>query len=112
MNLDRGQMTTNRTLFTVAAFAALNLGLAVASPYDDCILEHIGMTHDRQAVRVLEQACINKTSVPISTSPIGVNASAGKFRIGELQGDYGLLVTLRNGTNYDITEVLLVLTNK
>ena len=50
--------------------------------------------------------------MPISTSPIGVNASAGKFRIGELQGDYGLLVTLRNGTNYDITEVLLVLTNK
>lgn len=105
-------MTTNRTLFAVAALAGLTLGEAVASPYDDCILEHIGMTHDKEAVRVLEQACINKTSVPISTDPIGVNASAGKFSMGGLQGDYGLLVTLRNSTNYDITEVLLVLTNK
>ena len=89
---------------------------ALANPYDDCILQHMGTAQNQAAVYAIERACIDKSSVPIPPDDNfggGLNANVGEFNTGGIGGpEHGLVVTMKNSTNYNITEVIIVITDK
>ena len=87
------------------------LAPARANPYDDCTLEHMSTAQNEAAAYAVERACISKTSVPITTTP-DVLAREGKagsdyFNTG-FGYSYGLLVTIKNATTFNITELVVV----
>jgi hypothetical protein len=58
---------------------------ALANPYDDCILQHMGTAQNQAAVYAIERACIDKSSVPIPPDDNfggGLNANVGEFNTG------------------------------
>ena len=89
---------------------------ALANPYDDCILQHMGTAQNQTAVYAIERACIDKTSVPIPPDDNfagGLNANVGEFNTGDIGGpEHGLVVTMKNTTNYNVTEVIITIINK
>jgi hypothetical protein len=89
---------------------------ALANPYDDCILQHMGTAQNQTAVYAIERACIDKTSVPIAPDDNfagGLNANVGEFNTGDIGGpEHGLVVTMKNTTNYNVTEVIITIINK
>jgi len=99
----------------VASCALLLLTVpALANPYDDCILQHMGTAQNEAAVHAIERACIGKTSVPIPPDDNfagGIAAAVGNFSTGSGAPEYGLLVTLKNTTKLNITEVVTVIRN-
>jgi hypothetical protein len=101
---------------TTCAGLLLLTGPALGNPYDDCILQHMGTAQDKAAVNAIERACIAKTSIAIApndTFPGGLNANLGKFNTGSgVAENYGLLVTIKNTTNYNVTEVVVGIKNK
>lgn len=89
---------------------------AVANPYDDCVLEHMVTAQNQAAAYAIERACISKTSVPIPPTDDfagGLGADLGDFNTGNpFQLEYGLAVTLKNTTGFNITEVVVRIRNK
>jgi hypothetical protein len=89
---------------------------ALGNPYDDCILQHMGTAQDKTAVNAIERACIAKTSIAIPPDDNfagGLNANIGKFNTGSGAADNsGLLVTMKNTTIYNVTEVVVRIVNK
>jgi hypothetical protein len=88
---------------------------ARANPYDDCILEHMSTAQNEAAAYAIERACISKTSVPITTTP-DVVATEGKawadyFNTG-FGYSYGLQVTIKNVTTFNITELVVVVQDR
>jgi hypothetical protein len=99
----------------VAGFSLLTAP-AIANPYDDCILQHMGTAQSDTAVNAIERACIDKTSVvipPDDNFAGGLDAGLGKFNTGSGAAvDYGLLVTMENSTHYYVTEVVVSVFDK
>jgi hypothetical protein len=105
------------TLIPLACAAGLALTApAVANPYDDCILQHMPTAQNDAAVRAIERACIDKTSVPIPADNHfagGLSAGLGRYNTGDGVADnYGLLVTMKNTTDYNVTQVVVDIGNK
>jgi len=87
----------------------------LANPYDDCILQNMGTAQNEAAVYAIERACINKASVPIPPDDKfagALNANAGDFNTGHGSLEHGLVVTMKNTTNYSITEVVVSILHK
>jgi hypothetical protein len=91
---------------------------ALANPYDDCVLQHMGNAQIEVAVNAIERACIAKTSIPVSQDEARklldgqTTALAGKFNVGGFTPERGLLVELKNTTSFDITELAVTIINK
>jgi hypothetical protein len=108
------------TIFCIAATVfGLFIGTApaLANPYDDCILQHIGTAQNKAAVDAIERACIAKTAIAIPREEVsnfegGINARVGQFNAGFGSLEYGLLVEFKNTTKYNITEVVVTVQNK
>jgi hypothetical protein len=102
--------------FAPVAIGLLSLSApALANPYDDCILQHMGTAQNQAAVYAIERACINKTSMPIPPDDNfagGLTAAVGNFNTGFGALEYGIVVTLKNTTNFNITEVVVTIHNK
>jgi hypothetical protein len=114
-----GTATMRATLISLACGAGLLsfAAPAVANPYDDCILQHMGTAQNEAAVNAIERACIAKTSIAIPREEVGnfesgTNASVGQFNTGYGSLEYGLLVELKNTTKFNITEVVVTVRNK
>jgi hypothetical protein len=106
---------TNKIAIASAASASLILAVpALANPYDDCILQHMGTAQNEAAVNAIESACIAKTSVAIPPDDFrgGIDADLGNFNTGSGTLEYGLVVTLKNTTNFNITEVVVIVRDK
>ena len=87
----------------------------LANPYDDCILQYMGTAQNQAAVYAIERACMGKTSVSIPPDDNftgGLSADVGNFNIGFGGLEYGIVVTMKNTTNYNITEVMVSIINK
>jgi hypothetical protein len=100
---------------SAAVFALLTAAApAFANPYDDCILQHMGTAQNETAVNAIERACIDKTSTAIPPDENfagGLGGELGKFNTGSgASVEYGLLVTFKNTTNFNITEVMVTIT--
>jgi hypothetical protein len=105
------------SLERLAKFCALGFLVlstpAVANPYDDCILQHMPTAQNDAAVRAIEMACINKTSVEIPWAQSEVSdtsAKIGMYNTGwgpVAPNVYGLVVTMKNTTTYYVTRVIM-----
>jgi hypothetical protein len=98
-----------------AVLLAALIAPARANPYDDCILEHMGTAKIEEAVYAVERACISKTSVPI-TSTFDELAREGRawadyFNTG-FGYSYGLQVTIKNTSPFNITELVVVVQDR
>jgi hypothetical protein len=103
------------TALAAACASLLRTLPALANPYDDCILQHMGTAQNKAAVHAIERACIGKTSIPIPPDDNfagGIAAAVGNFNTGSGAPEYGLLVTLKNTTNLNVTEVVIAIRNK
>jgi len=104
-------------IIVVASGVSLLLSAAPAlgNPYDDCILEFLGASQSEVAVNAVERACINKVSVAIQVDKkaanFGVSASVGNFNTG-YSVEYGLAVRVWNATEFDVTEVKVLITHR
>jgi hypothetical protein len=100
-------------LIPLACGAGLSLlaAPALGSPYDDCILQHMGTAQNQAAVHAIERACIAKTSIGIAEGTDLVRATVGKFKMG-FSFQNGLLVELKNTTQFHITELIVTVQNK
>jgi hypothetical protein len=106
---------TNKIAIASAAFASLPLAVPdLSNSYDDCILQHMGTAQNEAAVNAIERACIDKTSIAIPPDDFkgGIDADLGNFNTGSGTLEYGLLVTLKNTTNFNITEVVVIIRDK
>ena len=104
-------------------FMILATTLALASPayansYDDCILRYVAGAQNQTAVYAIERACISKTQVliPNTFSKAVTNASPayyGSYNIGDGTGlQLVFLISLKNVTPFDLTEVALSIQNR
>lgn len=91
---------------------------AWANTYDDCILAHMAGAQNQTAAYAIEKACIKSSSVSINSFDPGEVfgthgwASAGSFNLGYIEQRVGLRITLTNDTSYDVTEVVLIITDR
>ena len=89
---------------------------AVADPFDECILQHMGTARDQAAVYSIERACISKTSVAIPYDPDfegALSANVGSFNTGSGASiNYGLVITLKNTTKFNITSLKVIIRDK
>jgi Rap1a immunity proteins len=83
--------------------------------YDDCILEHMGTAQNESAAYAIQRACISKASIgltPISTpSDLDATAWAGSFNVIN-SWNYGLLVRIKNSTSFNITELVVEVSDR
>ena len=89
-------------------------GPAYADGYDNCILAHMGSTQNQTAAYAIERSCVNSASVPIPEDRIGttgmnVTAWAGQYNLGYGYLQSGMVLQIKNDTEYNITEVKVVL---
>jgi hypothetical protein len=103
-------------IIAVTSGALLFADPTLGNPYADCILQHMGTAQNDAGVAAIERACIDNTSIaipPDDTFAGDLNANVGNFNIGYGGAvEYGLLVTLKNTTNFDITQVVVTIRNK
>ena len=96
---------------------ALMIGtsIAVANPYDKCMLDHAASTKEASpdGVDVIVEACI-KSAEEALDSEEGAKVRVN-FLYGELVrglGELGLILQVYNGSSYDITSITVGLTDK
>jgi hypothetical protein len=108
---------TTKFCSTAAVFGLLiGTAPALANPYDDCILQHMGTAQNKDAAYAIERACISKTSVVIPLEEVrnfegGIRGNVGQFNVGSGYPEYGLLIEFKNTTKYDITENIITVIN-
>ena len=75
---------------------------------------NIWAAQNEVAAYSIQRACISKTSIPITrtfdaTTDLNAIAWPGNFNTGFVGGGgYGLLVSIKNSTSFNITEVVVV----
>jgi hypothetical protein len=92
-------MTTKSCIAATVFGLFIGTAPALANPYDDCILQHMGTAQNKAAVDAIERACIAKTSIAIPREEVanfegGMNAHVGNFNTGFGSLEYGLLVEM------------------
>ncbi|MFY9838893.1 MAG: hypothetical protein WAK55_20935 [Xanthobacteraceae bacterium] len=74
--------------------------------------------HQTNAALAIETACISKTSIPVTSAfnaaaDLDAKAGAGHFNTGYAGGwEYGLLVTIKNSTPFNVTELVVTVQDR
>jgi hypothetical protein len=101
-----------RTAGAILVCLGISMGVASASPYDDCILQYMGNAQNKEAVYAIERSCISKSSVPISEKLTINSAHSGSYNNGFGSTVKGLVLSIVNNAAFDVTEIVVTIVNK